>query len=403
MNNYNNFQQLNITTLLDNKYNEENKLNKYNYNGNTHNGNTHNGLTQNENIMAMNTMFKNNVSDKYEIKQYLGEGIQGSLYIAFDKKNKKYICKKINLNRTLNPTQEKQLNFELNLLKYLSSNKVTREYINPCLEHKLVDNQVFTIFPIFNGFSLNHIKQYLLKLSHKHYYNILFHLIKVILHGLAKIHQHNIAHQNINGNSILVSTYGNTDSIYTNGIDTNSNIDEIKVKFTDFGLGCGVNNNFITDVFYDINKCNSKTVNNTANPIKITNSIMKQLSKSDYLSIAQKTDIILLCTLFIQLLLFFENIELDISQGYNETLRKQIKQIITEKFLSQIEKYRTNKYKVDNDVLQFVNTNNETKRDILEYLNIFNDYVLCEDHHRQSCQYILDKLIIYEKYKNEVF
>jgi serine/threonine protein kinase len=403
MNNYNNFQQLNITTLLDNKYNEENKLNKYNYNGNTHNGNTHNGLTQNENIMAMNTIFKNNVSDKYEIKQYLGEGIQGSLYIAFDKKNKKYICKKINLNRTLNPTQEKQLNFELNLLKYLSSNKVTREYINPCLEHKLVDNQVFTIFPIFNGFSLNHIKEYLLKLNHKHYYKILFHLIKIILHGLAKIHQHNIAHQNINGNSILVSTYGNTDSIYMNGIDTNSNIDEIKVKFTDFGLGCGVNNNFITDVFYDINKCNSKTVNNTAMPIKITNSIVKELSKSDYLSIAQKTDIILLCTLFIQLLLFFENIELDISQGYNETLRKQIKQIITEKFLSKIETYRKNKFKSKDDVFVFLNTPNETKRDILEYLNIFNDYVLCEDQDRQSCQYILDKLIIYEKYKNEVF
>ena len=51
----------------------------------------------------------------------------------------------------------------------------------------------------------------------------------------------------------------------------------------------------------------------------------------------------------------------------------------------------------------FLNTPNETKRDIVEYLNIFNDYVLCEDQDRQSCQYILDKLIIYEKYKNEVF
>jgi len=235
-------------------------------------------------------------------------------------------------------------------------------------------------------------------MNHKNYYKILFHLIKVILHGLAKIHQHNVAHQNINGNSILVSTYGDSiDSI--DRIDRLDNrIDEIKVKFTDFGLGCGVNNTYINDVFYDINSCNANLM-----PIKITNSIIKQLSKSDYLSIAQKKDIILLCTLFIQLLLFFDNINIDSLQGYNEKLRKQIKQIITEKFLSQIEKYRTNKYKVDNDVLQFVNTNNETKRDILEYLNIFNDYVLCEDHHRQSCQYILDKLIIYEKYKNEVF
>ena len=50
-----------------------------------------------------------------------------------------------------------------------------------------------------------------------------------------------------------------------------------------------------------------------------------------------------------------------------------------------------------------IDTDNEIKRDILEYLNVFNDYVLCEDKNRQSCQNILDKLIIYEKYKNEVF
>ena len=79
MNNYNNFQQLNITTLLDNKNNKYNEV-------------THNEINHNGNIMDLNTIFKNNVSDKYEIKQYLGEGIQGSLYIAFDKKNKKYIC-----------------------------------------------------------------------------------------------------------------------------------------------------------------------------------------------------------------------------------------------------------------------------------------------------------------------
>ena len=373
----NNAQQLNITTLLDT--------------------NTNNIDNTNENIILINKIFNNNnnVSHKYKINKYLGEGIQGSLYIALDKNNKKYICKKINLNSTINPNQQKQLNFELNLLKYLSSNKVTKEYINPCLEHKIVDNQVFTIFPIFNGFSLNYIKQYLLKMNHKYYYKILFHLIKVILHGLAKIHQHNVAHQNINGNAILVSTYGYNDSLDDS---INNNVDEITIKFTDFGLGCGVNKSYINDVFYDMNSCNTDRI-----PIKITNSIIKQLSKSDYLSIAQKKDIILLCTLFIQLLLFFEKIEFDVSQGYTEKIKNQIKQIITEKFLSKIEKYRKKKNKLDTDVLQFVNTNNETKRDILEYLNIFNDYVLCEDQQRQSCQYILDKLIIYEKYKNEVF
>ena len=367
-NSNNNAQQLNITTILN-----DDKINDYNNN--------------NENIMLINNIFNNTKNkNKYEIKQYLGEGIQGSLYMAFDKNNKKYICKKNYINHTINPNQKNQLLFELNLLKYLSTNKSTREYINPCLEYKFIDNHIFTIFPIFNGYSLFHLKKYLLDIKHKNYYKLLFHLIKVILHGLAKIHQHNIAHQNINENSILVSTY------------TNNN--EIHVKFTDFGLGCGVQNNYLSKFSYNLNNCNQ---NPSQNPMKITNNIIKGLSSTDYLSIAQKTDIINLCSIFIKLLLFFEKIELDSSKGYNDNIKEQIKTIITNKFLSQIEKYRKKKSSNDYDSLLLINTNHETKRDILEYLNIFNDYILCEDKNIKDCQYILDKLIIYEKYKNEKF
>ena len=378
MNNNNNAQQLNITTILSNN-NDNNSQNEHNT----------------KNISFINNIFNNNDMNmknkkKYEIKKYLGEGIQGSLYMAFDNNNNKYICKQINLDENTNPNQINQLNFELNLLKYLSSNRVTREYINPCLEYKIINNQVLTLFPVFNGYSLNNIKKYLLEMKHKNYYRILFHLIKVILHGLAKIHQHNIAHQNINENSILISTF------------TNDN--EMSIKFTDFGLGCGTNNE-INNIFYDVNSCDVNTTN-TRTPStqnKITSTLIKKLSKTESLNIAQKNDIKLLSLIFIQLLLFFENIELDLSQGYNNNIKEQIKKIITEKFLSQIKKYRKNKYSKENDILNFINTKNETKRDILEYLNILNDFVLCESKNIQSCQNILDKLIIYEKYKNEVF
>ena len=118
---------------------------------------------------------------------------------------------------------------------------------------------------------------------------------------------------------------------------------------------------------------------------------------------AQKNDITLLCTMFIQLLLFFENIKLDLSQGYNDSIKEQIKNIIIEKFLSEIKKYRVNKKYKNDELFAFVNINNEEKKDILEYLNIFNNFILCENKKIKSCQYILDKLIIYEKYKNEVF
>ena len=392
MNNINNnAQQLNITTILSNNSHNNDRIglinNIFNNNNNT-NGNPTNG-NPTPNDIPTDILIPNTSKNKYEIKKYLGEGIQGSLYMAFDTNNNKFICKQINLNTNINPNQLNQLNFELNLLKYLSSNKVTREYINPCLEYKIVDNQVFTLFPVFNGYSLYHIKKYLLKMNHSNYYKILFHLIKIILHGLAKIHQHNIAHQNINENSILVSTY------------TNNN--EMKVKFTDFGLGCGINNNYMSNVIYDINSCNTTNYTQPNTPIKITNKIIKNLSKSDSLSMAQKNDITLLCTMFIQLLLFFENIKLDLSQGYNDSIKEQIKNIIIEKFLSEIKKYRVNKKYKNDELFAFVNINNEEKKDILEYLNIFNNFILCENKKIKSCQYILDKLIIYEKYKNEVF
>ena len=81
----------------------------------------------------------------------------------------------------------------------------------------------------------------------KNYYTMLFHIIKVILYAMSKIHQNNIAHQNINENSILVSTH--------------KKIDDIKVKFTDFGLGCGINNenSYINSMITTINKCKSTT------------------------------------------------------------------------------------------------------------------------------------------------
>ena len=382
----NNAQQLNITTILqidkNNNNQENNKLYEYNKNINLINSIFNNSKTNH----FQNNKNKININNKYRIQEYLGEGIQGSLYTVFDKNNKKYICKKIVLNSQTNPNQENQLQFELNLLNFLSSNKTTRKYVNPCLEYRIINNQVFTLFPIFNGYSLYHLKKYLFKMNHTNYYTMLFHLIKVILFGMAKIHQHNIAHQNINENSILVSTYENTD--------------DMKIKFTDFGLGCGINNNkdsYINNMMLTINKCPT-----TDNLINLTSTQLKKVKPNNNLFISQKKDIISLSVIFIQLLLFFEKIELDLTKGYTNNTKEQIKQIIIDKYISKIDKLRKSK-NYSNDELMFLNTNDEIKKDIMEYLSIFNDYVLCEDKKIQDCQYILDKLIIYEKYKNEEF
>ena len=384
---YHNAQQLNINSINTNL----NQYNDYNRNVvllntifNNHSNNTleqpnnykHKKNNKNQNNNKHNKYHNNKYKkNEYTLKKYLGEGIQGSLYMAYDANNNKYICKKITLEPSQNPNQLEQLNFELNLLKFLSSNKITKNYINPCVEHRIVDNQVFTVFPIFDGYSLSHLKKYFHKMAPKNYYTMLFHIIKVILYAMSKIHQNNIAHQNINENSILVSTH--------------KKVDDIKVKFTDFGLGCGVNNenSYINSMLTTINKCKSTTSPSHLTPTSlITPSLLNQISPTNnYLSLEQKHDITGLCYIFIQLLLLFENIKLDLSKGYTNELKQEIKHLITSKFVSLL--------KLDNEI----------KKDILEYLSILNNYILCEEKNMKDCQYILDKLIIYEKYKNDTF
>ena len=428
-----NAQQLNINTII--TANNNNNINQnpnsnpnVNSNANSNlNANNQFLYNDNANINLINTIINKNVSENYKIIKYLGEGIQGSLYLATNNKSNKsntqarynnkiqqqqkqntitntfhndqrFICKKITLDDE-NSKQKQQLEFELNILKYLSSNKNTREHINPCLEHKIVDNQVFTIFPIFDGYSLNHVKKYLGKLNHKQYYQILFHIIKVVLHALAKIHQTNIAHQNITTNSILVSTYTNPDNV--------------KVKFTDFGLGCGEKKNNMNDIsdindinfnryksykddaFFNISSCKQ----NSSVPIKIDNNIINQLSESNYLAISQKYDLLCLGMIFLKMVLVFEKLNIDVSSGYTNSFRQQMHDKIYKKYIN----IDLDKNKPDEDMFPFLEISTEMKKSILEYLQIFWKYVLCKTEERQNCQYVLDKIIIYEKYKNDVF
>jgi len=376
-----------------------------------------------QDLQSMNTIINNNISPKYKVIRNLGRGIQGDLYLAMDKDNNKFIMKKIMLQTIPNNQYEKvensndQLHFELNILKYLSNNSTTREHINPCLEYKVLDNNVYTIFPIFNGYSLSHMKNYLSRLNHSEYYKLVFHLIKTILHGMAKIHKTHISHQNINENSILVSSY--------------TKPKELTVKFTDFGLGCGYISNSSTgnskmsnlfsnvmdiddyqnDKYFNLATC--KTNGNV--PIIISDSVMGQLSESEYLQMSQKYDLLCLGMIFLKLLLFFDNLNIDLSRGYDKLFINNVKQYIIEKYISKIQgngngngnrnrnekktsrKLRTEEY--SSNIFPQLNISTEIENDLLEYLKLLLNYVLCKTNNRKTCQYVLDKMIIYEKYK----
>ena len=97
--------------------------------------------------------------------------------------------------------------------------------------------------------------------------------------------------------------------------------------------------------------------------------------------------------LLLKLLLFFDKMDINISNGYNKFFIENIKQHLNTIFLSQNNRQQQISY------LSPLRVSNDIKNDIKEYIKIFVKYIFCDTNERQSCQYVLDKIIIYEKYK----
>ena len=392
------------------------------------NGNPSRNNKQINTINTNNTNNTNNIANKYKILNYIGKGIHGKLYIAHDRSNNNnVICKQITINgnKAQNTHQTEQIQFELQILKYLANNITTRDYINPCLDHKIINNNVYTFFPIFNGYNLIHFKKYLSKLPYLTYYNLIFYLIKLLLHGMAQIHSANISHQNITEDCILISSSNDITNTTRQQIKKHANnANKLYIKFIDFGLGCG--NSAQTQSQSRPHILSSCNANNNV-PIIINNAIKPQLTDMAYLQLSQHFDVLALGVIFIKLLLHhFEDINIDISKGYNNNVKKIIHNIIN--------KY-TAGYKQDKSKLKNIqnNKNNLLRnlagdspddsqsqlpyvyaklhtieavkrkqliRNIKNYIKIFSNYIFCNTNERQPLHYILDKLIIYEKYNN---
>ena len=120
--------------------------------------------------------------------------------------------------------------------------------------------------------------------------------------------------------------------------------------------------------------------------------------------------------IFIKYLLYFEPFstkigigkEIDFTQGYSKKLVNKIKKTIEKKYLSksqsQTKNYFKNNFKNNNMTLfPAISVNDNIKLVILEYLKIINNYMLVPTPQRKPAQYILDKIIIFEKYKDDLF
>lgn len=308
----------------------------------------------------------NNISGRFRYVKYLGKGNQGYLHLLSDTKGNKFICKKIAM-MSLQPNDANQLNFELAILKYLSSNSSVKPYINPCVRSKILEGNIYTIFPVINAISLVEFKKYLNKLNEQMYYKIVKKMFRNILHAVGAIHHTNIAHQNIDPSSMLISMLPE---------------DDIGIKFTDFGLGCGTYHSIIgKNDSYNVKnnnilskKCGFEISNNT---IQVNKSDLERLGHSKFLKKAQKLDCWNIGLILFELLL----------PGYLQRVHQE-KGIDLSEYTKQFDT-------ILSDVLDTYNLNDDDH----EYLLYLFKYLLVESKKRKSCKYVLDKLITAMKYE----
>ena len=307
----------------------------------------------------------NNISRRFKYIKYLGTGNQGYLHLLNDSKGNKYICKKIAMTNL--PTSDaNQLNFELAVLRYLSANEAVKQYINPCVKSKIVDGNIYTIFPVVNGISLLEFKKYLNKLDKPMYYKIVKKMFRNMLHAMGNIHNTNIAHQQIEPGSILVSMLPEND---------------IGIKFTDFGLGCGTYHSILGENdSYNIKsnsvlskKCGLDKINHT---LKLKKKDIDKLGHSKYLKKAQNLDCWNIGLILFELLV----------PGYLQRVHQE-KGINLNEYTQQFD-----------EILQDILDNYDLNDNYHEYLIYLFKYLLVESKKRKSCNYVLDKLITAIKY-----
>jgi serine/threonine protein kinase len=229
-------------------------------------------LTQNRNIT---NAFMNNTSQKLE---YIGEGINGSLYKIQKLKTdvndgKHYIVKVFKHNTKLLP----QIRKELRILKKLETNESVIDIINPCIDTILTKAYVITVFDSFNGMTLRDFVRHChrTELDAHARDTLLKYCFKQIFISLHHIHSLNVCHLQLTPESILVKLnisdkydkdnntmdnmtieFDNQSGVEItdvkgipddkiNPVNTNvyrsykGNSNPVVIKFTNFGLGCG--------------------------------------------------------------------------------------------------------------------------------------------------------------------
>lgn len=306
----------------------------------------------------------------YEFTRFIGRGIQGDIYVVKNSSTD-YICKTI---ENIDETTKSHIEHEITMLQNLSTNLNSKSYVIPCIDHTFHKNTAYLIFPLKTGYKIKNIYPILKSLKERNerlYSTVIMYIFRQIIKAISVIHQKRVAHQNLDTSSIHVSTN-------IKKIKDFSDIGKLEVRLVDFGLSCsgnGKESSCLKEPTYFLN--NSSNKSNTKRIMAATKiaKTMKTMKPDAELIMAQRYDIWCCGKILYELL---HHDTPDISEYINDKLDND------------------KAWHSDFTINKSLNSNISGK--LQRYNNFIEKYMLVPILKRKSANYILNKLLISEKY-----
>jgi serine/threonine protein kinase len=308
---------------------------------------------------------------QYKFTKFVGSGIQGDIYVIKNTKNSDYICKTI---ENVDDTLQLHIENEINMLQNLSTNLNSKSYVIPCVDHIFNKNSAYLIFPLKTGYKIKNIYPILdelKKMNERLYYAIIMYIYRQLIKAVSVIHQKRVAHQNLDTSSIHISTD-------IKKIKDFKDIEKLEIRIVDFGLSCSGNSKESTclkEPSYFLNNSSNKSMTKRIVAATRIGKTLKTLKPDAELIMAQRYDIWCCGKILYELL-----------HNGEPNVAKYIK--------SELDNDRSwhSDFKIKTSL------NSTTSGKLKQYNDMIEKYMLVPILKRKTANYILNKILMFEKY-----